>query len=114
MSHFAYKVMKATNTTLVKYQIGAFQPTGSVTTWGGWDWVDDTPNANIDCGGRSCGRRHPLTTRVHVTVVVTVAVVAVARIVPQGYGTALTGSQSECTACERRIFLSIFSDAQTS
>jgi hypothetical protein len=45
------------------FWLGAFQPHcgGAIeppctNTWTGWDWVDSTPNTNIDCGSRGCGK----------------------------------------------------------
>jgi hypothetical protein len=55
MPHFAYKVMKDTSSSLEDYWLGAFQPTGNTTAEGGWDWVDDTSNDNLDCGTPGCG-----------------------------------------------------------
>jgi hypothetical protein len=48
------------------YWLGAFQPhcgdsgePDCADTWTGWDWVDNTPNGNLDCDPGSdpqCGK----------------------------------------------------------
>jgi hypothetical protein len=63
MADFAYSMIRGLSVPATSFWLGAFQPHcgGSgeppcVNTWTGWDWVDDTPNGNLDCGSMACGK----------------------------------------------------------